>query len=160
VCKPEKHLTDLTNLGNQESVVQEPQTILNLPTIHVGMGNMLAEFICGITRFDLHYQVIINRQMQCCSDGTPIALLVKELDGNHDRASATVLSWPSMYLIVMSYCDKNSCQCNCHCDRSFWMLKFSRVLWSVYTKKCMPSRSALHFFSALMIARSSFSWTG
>jgi hypothetical protein len=59
----------------------------------------------------------------------------KDQDGKWDNASTTVLSWPGIYLIVMLYCDKNSCQHNCLRDRSFWTSKFSNVLWSVYMKK-------------------------
>src|ERR1700720_1294909 len=50
-----------------------------------------------------------------------------ELGGRRERASATVLSSPRIYVIVISYCDRNSCHCNCRRDKSFCVSKFSSV---------------------------------
>ena len=84
----------------------------------------------------------------------------KQSGGSLDRASATALSSPQIYVIDLSYCDKNSCQRSWHLERSFWESKFSKVRWSVYMWISVPSKSDHHFLKARIMARSSFSWTG
>ena len=48
-----------------------------------------------------------------------------------DKASAMVFLWPSMYRISQLNCDMNSDHQHWCRDRSFWVIKFSKVWWSV-----------------------------
>lgn len=63
-------------------------------------------------------------------------------------------------MISKTYCDINSCHQTCQYDNFFWLRKFSRVLWLVYTVNGTPRRSVHYFLSAHTIASNSFSCVG
>jgi len=97
--------------------------------------------------------VVVSMCLECCM----YVGIFWSSAGKHDRVSVTKLSSPLMYCIVKSYCLKNSCHLACHLDSLHCDMKFSSILWSVYTMKGLPNNLMCHFLSAWTIANSSFS---